>query len=80
MDWHEAEEDLRQKLTLWLSDLLAVYRHHKALHAGDDETWNFKWTDCENAKDCLIAFIRSFAEWHNDILVICNFSSNTYYR
>ncbi|CBZ55474.1 GlgB (EC 2.4.1.18), related [Neospora caninum Liverpool] len=80
VDWHEGEEELRKKLCIWVSDLLAVYVHHKALHAGDDEPWNFKWTDCDNSKDCVIAFLRSYMDWYNDILVVCNFSPNVYYR
>ncbi|CEM07799.1 unnamed protein product [Vitrella brassicaformis CCMP3155] len=46
----------------------------------DDESWNFQWVDCDNASDNLIAFLRKYGEWYNDILVICNFSGNTYYR
>ena len=47
---------------------------------GDDESWNFQWVDCDNAADNLLAFLRKYGEWYNDILVICNFSGNTYYR
>eukprot|EP00922_Rhytidocystis_sp_ex-Travisia-forbesii_P032249 GHVS01047962.1.p1 GENE.GHVS01047962.1~~GHVS01047962.1.p1 ORF type:complete len:670 (+),score=79.19 GHVS01047962.1:304-2313(+) len=74
VDWHEGEEDSRKKLCVWVSDLLAVYKYHKALHAGDDESWNFKWVDCDNAKDNIVAFIRSYMDWYNDIVVVANFS------
>eukprot|EP00922_Rhytidocystis_sp_ex-Travisia-forbesii_P032252 GHVS01047965.1.p1 GENE.GHVS01047965.1~~GHVS01047965.1.p1 ORF type:complete len:384 (+),score=44.89 GHVS01047965.1:109-1260(+) len=74
VDWHEGEEDSRKKLCVWVSDLLAVYKYHKALHAGDDESWNFKWLDCNNAKDNIVAFLRSYMDWYNDIVVVTNFS------
>lgn len=74
VDWHEGEEDTRRKLCVWLSDLLAVYKHHPALHAGDDESWNFKWVDCDNAKANIVAFLRSYENFFNDMLVVTNFS------
>lgn len=80
VDWHEGEEELRKKLCIWVSDLLGLYRTQPALHAGDDETWNFKWTDCDNNNDCIVAFLRSYEFWFNDILVVCNFSPQAYYR
>ncbi|CDJ47283.1 1,4-alpha-glucan branching enzyme, putative [Eimeria brunetti] len=60
VDWHEGDEELRKKLCIWVSDLLGLYRTQPALHAGDDETWNFKWTDCDNNNDCIVAFLRSY--------------------
>ncbi|CDJ43321.1 1,4-alpha-glucan branching enzyme, putative [Eimeria tenella] len=80
VDWHEGEEELRKKLCIWVSDLLGLYKSQPALHAGDDETWNFKWTDCDNNNDCIVAFLRSYEFWFNDILVVCNFSPQAYYR
>ena len=80
VDWHEGEEELRKKLCIWVSDLLGLYRTQPALHAVDDETWNFKWTDCDNNNDCIVAFLRSYEFWFNDILVVCNFSPQAYYR
>ncbi|KAL8436082.1 hypothetical protein Efla_002072 [Eimeria flavescens] len=80
VDWHEGDEELRKKLCIWVSDLLGLYRAQPALHAGDDEAWNFKWTDCDNNNDCIVAFLRSYQVWFNDILVVCNFSPQPYYR
>ncbi|KAL8451608.1 hypothetical protein Emag_002651 [Eimeria magna] len=80
VDWHEGDEELRKKLCIWVSDLLGLYRAEPALHAGDDEAWNFKWTDCDNNNDCIVAFLRSYQFWFNDILVVCNFSPQPYYR
>ncbi|KAK6588164.1 alpha-glucan branching enzyme [Cryptosporidium xiaoi] len=78
VDWHEGEEDIRKKVCIFLSDLLGIYRSNLSLHAGDDESWNFQWVDCENSQDCIIAFLRKYKEWYNDIVVICNFSSRRY--
>eukprot|EP00914_Ancora_sagittata_P026195 GHVO01051619.1.p1 GENE.GHVO01051619.1~~GHVO01051619.1.p1 ORF type:complete len:755 (+),score=131.46 GHVO01051619.1:88-2352(+) len=80
LDWHEAAERDREKVMLWLSDLLGVYKYHKALHAGDDESWNFQWVDCDNNQDNIVGWLRKYQDWHNDILVICNFSGVNYHR
>ncbi|KAH8739106.1 alpha-glucan branching enzyme [Cryptosporidium ryanae] len=80
VDWHEGEEDVRKKVCIFLSDLLGIYRSNLSLHAGDDESWNFQWVDCENSQDCIIAFLRKYKDWYNDIVVICNFSSRRYYN
>ncbi|KAF7456701.1 1,4-alpha-glucan-branching enzyme [Cryptosporidium felis] len=78
VDWHEGEEDVRKKVCIFLSDLLATYRMNPSLHAGDEESWNFQWVDCENSQDCIIAFLRKYKYWYNDVVVICNFSSRRY--
>eukprot|EP00916_Digyalum_oweni_P019200 GHVL01031973.1.p1 GENE.GHVL01031973.1~~GHVL01031973.1.p1 ORF type:complete len:814 (-),score=138.12 GHVL01031973.1:1627-4068(-) len=75
IDWHEGKEHERSKTCTYLSDVLKLYKTRKALHAGDDQPYvSFKWNDCDNAKDGMLAFTRSHEEWFNDILVICNFS------
>ncbi|KAJ1609268.1 26S proteasome-associated Mov34/MPN/PAD1-like and JAB domain-containing protein [Cryptosporidium canis] len=78
VDWHEGEEDVRKKVCIFLSDLLAIYKDNVSLHAGDDESWNFQWVDCENSQDCIVAFLRKYKEWYNDVVVVCNFSSRRY--
>eukprot|EP00923_Selenidium_pygospionis_P039617 GHVN01068817.1.p1 GENE.GHVN01068817.1~~GHVN01068817.1.p1 ORF type:complete len:808 (+),score=117.99 GHVN01068817.1:719-3142(+) len=78
VDWHEAEEEPRKKICTWVADIMAMYRHDKALHAGDDEHWNFQWTDCDNSNGGVISFLRKYAHWTNDVLFVCNFSGNKY--
>lgn len=48
--------------------------------SGDDEPWNFQWVDCDNAKDNILAWLRKFGEWTNDILIVVNFSGVKYTR
>eukprot|EP01054_Gregarina_sp_Poly1_P007286 Gregarina_sp_Poly_1__7285@NODE_3_length_27868_cov_154_961188_g2_i0_p2_GENE_NODE_3_length_27868_cov_154_961188_g2_i0NODE_3_length_27868_cov_154_961188_g2_i0_p2_ORF_typecomplete_len976_score148_14Alphaamylase/PF00128_24/1_7e31CBM_48/PF02922_18/5_4e03CBM_48/PF02922_18/2_5e26CBM_48/PF02922_18/1_6e03Alphaamylase_C/PF02806_18/6_2e20Melibiase/PF02065_18/0_00012AMPK1_CBM/PF16561_5/0_0012GHL10/PF02638_15/0_019Glyco_hydro_70/PF02324_16/2_1Glyco_hydro_70/PF02324_16/69_NODE_3_length_27868_cov_154_961188_g2_ len=80
VDWHESAEDKRGKFMRYVSDLLYLYKTEKALHAGDDDCWNFKWSECDNPQSCVIAWLRNWMEWNNDILVVCNFSPNIHYR
>eukprot|EP01055_Gregarina_sp_Pseudo9_P000921 Gregarina_sp_Pseudo_9__920@NODE_158_length_3922_cov_65_175380_g145_i0_p1_GENE_NODE_158_length_3922_cov_65_175380_g145_i0NODE_158_length_3922_cov_65_175380_g145_i0_p1_ORF_typecomplete_len925_score218_16Alphaamylase/PF00128_24/2_1e32CBM_48/PF02922_18/7_4e03CBM_48/PF02922_18/9_2e26CBM_48/PF02922_18/1_5e03Alphaamylase_C/PF02806_18/5_3e19Melibiase/PF02065_18/4_2e05AMPK1_CBM/PF16561_5/0_0056GHL10/PF02638_15/0_012Glyco_hydro_70/PF02324_16/3_4Glyco_hydro_70/PF02324_16/65_NODE_158_length_3922_cov_65_1753 len=80
VDWHESAEEQRGKFMRFTSDLLWLYKTEKALHAGDDDCWNFKWSECDNPQSCTIAWLRNWMEWNNDILVVCNFSPNIHYR
>lgn len=80
IDWHEAQEPARSRVMDWVSDLLYLYKTEVALHRGDDEIWNFQWVDCDNAKDNVVAWLRKYGEWNNDILIICNFSGVKYHR
>ncbi|EZG48351.1 1,4-alpha-glucan branching enzyme [Gregarina niphandrodes] len=80
LDWHEAREEHRSKVMKSVADTMAIYKNEKAMHAGDDEPWNFKWVDCDSRNACLVAFLKSYEEWFNDLLVICNFSADTHYR
>merc|ERR1712060_83442 len=80
VDWHESAEQVRGGLKQWTSELLYIYKSEKALHAGDSESWNFKWVVADAAEDQVVAFIRSFGEWNNDILVICNFSGQKFWN
>eukprot|EP01057_Protomagalhaensia_wolfi_P005936 Protomagalhaensia_wolfi_Nauph_80__5935@NODE_787_length_1996_cov_254_230455_g593_i0_p1_GENE_NODE_787_length_1996_cov_254_230455_g593_i0NODE_787_length_1996_cov_254_230455_g593_i0_p1_ORF_typecomplete_len335_score33_37Alphaamylase_C/PF02806_18/2e18_NODE_787_length_1996_cov_254_230455_g593_i09911995 len=80
LDWHESAEDARGKLMRFVSDLLYLYKTEKSLHCGDDDSWNFKWSECDNPQSCTVAWLRNWMEWYNDILVVCNFSPDIHYR
>lgn len=80
VDWHEADEPARAKFMIWVADLLGVYKAEPALHAGDDDPWTFKWTECDNAESCIVAWLRNWSVWLNDILIICNFGGRTHNR
>lgn len=82
--WHEREESVRKGLSVWVSDLMAVYLHHKPLHMGDDEPHeravslrNFHWIE-SNADACVIAFCRSWKR-ERPILAIFNFSNTLHH-
>eukprot|EP00915_Cephaloidophora_sp_WS-2016_P003523 GHVH01004760.1.p1 GENE.GHVH01004760.1~~GHVH01004760.1.p1 ORF type:complete len:869 (+),score=118.92 GHVH01004760.1:192-2798(+) len=80
LDWHEAEEENRSKVMLFLSDMLALYRDKPSLHCGDDEAWNFKWHVADDHQNNVIAYTRSYGEWSEDCLFVCNFSGQKKYR
>ena len=79
LDWHEGDEPVRRGLCMWLSDLLATYRHHRPLHAGDDQVeqrqypagaMSFQWLE-NNCGACVLAFVR---HWKADRPMMCIFN------
>merc|ERR1719265_464048 len=83
LDWHEGQEDLRIKISSWVSDLMRVYLDFKPLHAGDDEPYgaegiekSFEWTEVDNRNACVIAFARL---WQKEVIwFVGNFSYKQY--
>lgn len=71
--WDEAQEAERAAIGRWLGDVLRVYREEPALHAMDDRRDGFRWVDCENARESVLAFLRC-AHHQPDVLVACNFT------
>ena len=52
---------------------MAVYREQPALHAGDDLREGFRWVDCENRNESILAFLR-LSSGARSILAVCNFA------
>ncbi len=73
VDWHEADEPDRRGVTAFLAEALRLYRDLPALHRADDERQGFRWVDCNNAEESVIAFLRH-APGERDVLVACNFT------
>mmetsp|Transcript_79308 Transcript_79308/g.139977 ORF Transcript_79308/g.139977 Transcript_79308/m.139977 type:complete len:862 (-) Transcript_79308:33-2618(-) len=87
LDWHEGDEQTRKGLCTWVSELMAVYRHHKPLHMGDDEPHlksgpflarSFDYLE-SNADACVVAFCR---HWNRErpVIAIFNFSPKFYHN
>ena len=73
VDWDESREPERQEITGFLARCLELYRSEPALYKRDDQRDGFRWTDCENAAESIIGFVRR-APGARDILVVCNFT------
>jgi 1,4-alpha-glucan branching enzyme len=73
MPWDEAEQPERAALGRWLAAVLKLYASEGALHRRDDHRDGFRWVDCENRRESVLAFLRC-APGCPDILVACNFT------
>jgi 1,4-alpha-glucan branching enzyme len=72
-DWDEAAEPDRRALTACLAEALGLYRSEPALHRRDDHRDGFRWIDCENRAESIVAFLR-LAPGVRPVLAAYNFT------
>jgi 1,4-alpha-glucan branching enzyme len=58
LDWRLLEQPEHLGLQRLVRDLNRLYREHPALHELDDEPEGFKWIDCNDAPNSVLAFLR----------------------
>ena len=63
-DWALLQHDTHQGLQQLVSDLNRSYRDMPALHRHDFDEQGFRWIDCNDASQSIIAFIRQEADQH----------------
>ena len=73
IDWHESEQTERRQLCAFVSAVLHLYKEHPSLYVADDDRSGFRWVDCENRQESIIAFLRQ-APGQRDILAVFNFT------
>lgn len=62
----------------YIKALNELYLGQPALYQKDDETEGFEWVQLMKAKEHIIAFLRKTDKPEDTLLVICNFSPETY--
>jgi 1,4-alpha-glucan branching enzyme len=84
LEWQLLEEADHRGLSQLVRDLNRLYRAHPAMYEMDDEVEGFKWIDCNDAPNSVIAFLRfpSFVSGRNrrakmltkgvHVAVVCN--------
>ena len=70
LDWHLAEDPSRQALTRFMEDLGALYREHSCLWRHDHEPEGFRWIDCTDRHNSVLAYLRQDGGAH--LLVALN--------
>src|SRR5262249_38064191 len=58
LDWSLLDEPDHKGLQQLVRDLNRLYRLYPALHQLDDEPQGFRWIDCNDAPQSVIAFVR----------------------
>ena len=58
LDWSLLGEHAHAGMQRLVRDLNRLYRQHPAMHELDDEPQGFKWIDCNDAQQSVIAFVR----------------------
>lgn len=78
LDWHLLDYDMHQKMQQYVKDLNKLYKTEKALYEVDFNFEGFEWIDCNDSEHSVVSFIRKGKDWHDMILVVCNFTPVVY--
>jgi 1,4-alpha-glucan branching enzyme len=74
--WGELDDPAHAQVRAAVRDLNALYKALPALHRGDFESESFRWLDPDDARHCVLSYVRTAGEAF--ALVILNFSANAY--
>ena len=72
LDWHLLEQEPHRGVLSWVRDLNRLYRDEPALHSSDHEPDGFRWVDCHDADNSVLAFLRLAGD--RCLLVVANFT------
>lgn len=74
LNWGVMSDSMHAGIHRLVTNLNALYRHMPALHELDCEPNGFRWIDCQDAAQNIIAFTRHGAWEESFAVVLCNFS------
>jgi 1,4-alpha-glucan branching enzyme len=74
LQWDLMQWESHQGLHKMMADLNHLYRREKSLHEVDFEPHGFEWIDCHNYDESVLAYIRKAKDWHDYLVVCCNFT------
>src|SRR6185295_425201 len=72
LDWHLLEYDRHQGIQRLVRDLNRLYRAEPALHERDCDPSGFRWVDCSDTDQSVVAFLRRGADPDEAVLCVFN--------
>jgi 1,4-alpha-glucan branching enzyme len=78
LDWHLLEYDVHKGVLAMFSDLNRLYKTHPALYEKGFSAEGFEWLDYGDANNSVLSYIRKGHDRENDLVVVCNFTPNTF--
>ncbi len=76
LDWHVLDLPAHRSLQRYLADLNELYVQEPALWEQDYVPGGFRWIDCQNIAESVVAFIRY--SQHDHLIFVCNFTPQFY--
>ncbi|MFT4414256.1 1,4-alpha-glucan branching protein GlgB [Fredinandcohnia humi] len=78
LDWHLLDYESHAKLSLYFQELHQFYRAFSSLWRLDHDQAGFQWIDADNHIQSVLTFIRRGKRKGDYVIVVCNFSTETY--
>ena len=79
LDWHLLEQPLHAGLQRFVADLNRVYTSEPALHEVDTKQAGFRWIDCNDSDNSVVAMLRSAADPDDFVICAFNFTPKPHY-
>ncbi|MCR2820638.1 1,4-alpha-glucan branching protein GlgB [Lederbergia panacisoli] len=79
LDWHLLDYPLHKGIFNYVKALNHFYLENPALFELDHKSQGFEWIDPHNIDQSVIAFRRRGKTQHDELIIICNFTSNVSY-
>ncbi|MCD7032598.1 1,4-alpha-glucan branching enzyme [Metabacillus sp. GX 13764] len=79
LDWMLEDYEMHQKVRIYFKELLNIYKKQKPLYELDHQPEGFEWIDADNAEQSIFSFIRKGSSPGEMLVVICNFTAETYH-
>ena len=74
IDWPLLDFDEHRGIHQLLADLNGLYRNEAALHSHDHDSAGFRWIDCNDRENSVLAMLRSCAATGQNIICVMNFT------
>ncbi|MDD3806549.1 MAG: 1,4-alpha-glucan branching protein GlgB [Candidatus Marinimicrobia bacterium] len=80
VEWHLLQWEPHKNAKIYVEHLNKLYLNEPALWEQDHKPEGFEWIDVNNADQSIISFIRHGKNYQEDLLVMCNFTPETYFE
>ena len=74
LDWHLLDDPAHAGLRRYVQALNRLHREEPALHEVDFEPAGFRWVDCTDSENSIVAFVRSARLADDFVVMIFNFT------
>ncbi|MGE0448840.1 MAG: 1,4-alpha-glucan branching protein GlgB [Vicinamibacterales bacterium] len=74
LDWHLLDDPSHAGLRLYVQALNRLLQTEASLYEADFEPGGFRWIDCNDNENSVVAFLRTAREAHDFVVVVVNFT------
>lgn len=78
LDWHLLQYDVHKGVLNMFKDLNHLYKTQPALYEKAFSVEGFEWLHYGDAQNSILTFMRKGHDRENDLVILCNFTPNTF--
>jgi len=74
LDWHLLDDPAHAAIRQYVQDLNHLYQAEPSLHQADFDPAGFRWIDCNDIENSVVAFMRSNRSGSERVVLVFNFT------